>query len=45
MSRHPLITVNSFNFVGTNFRVLGKKAFRGIVKFVDCRLQKINKKF
>ena len=33
-------TVNSFNFVGTNFRGLGKKAFRGIVKFVDCRLQK-----
>ena len=37
--------MNSFNFVGTNFRGLGKKAFRGIVKFVDCRLQKIKKSF
>jgi hypothetical protein len=27
-----IITVDSFNFVGTNFRGLGKKAFRGIVK-------------
>ena len=26
--------------VGTNFRGLGKNGFRGIVKFVDCRLQK-----
>jgi hypothetical protein len=37
-------TVNSFNFASTNFRGLGKKAFRGIVKFMDCRLQKIKKK-
>ena len=34
-----LITVNSFNFVVTNFRGLGKKAFRGIVKFVDCHFK------
>jgi hypothetical protein len=38
-------TVNSFNFIGTNFRGLGKKTFRGIVKFVDCRLQKLKKGF
>jgi hypothetical protein len=37
--------LNSFNFVGTNFCGLGKKRFRGIVKFVDCRLQKLKKKF
>jgi hypothetical protein len=39
------VTVNSFNFVGTNFRGLRKKAFCGIVKFVDCQLQKIKKRF
>ena len=38
-------TVNSFNFAGTNFRGLGKKAFRGIGKFMYCRLQKVKKKF